>query len=131
MLEVKCKFWHRGLYNLLYFSVRKLHWHVLFCFILNIDHLYCLLPKFTKQLKNMTMMTCTHNTYIHTYIHTYINTHSRTHARMHKHTYYVRTYLTDKQTAKTDRQTDRQVDKTIHKRVERGYRAVILLRQGI
>ena len=28
----------RGLYNLQYFSVRKLHWHVLFCFILNIDH---------------------------------------------------------------------------------------------
>ena len=28
----------RGLYNLLYFSVRKLHWHVLFFFILNIDH---------------------------------------------------------------------------------------------
>ena len=29
---------HRGLYNLLYFSVNKLYWHVLFCFMLNIDH---------------------------------------------------------------------------------------------
>ena len=29
---------YRGLYNLIYFSVRKLYWHVLICFILNIDH---------------------------------------------------------------------------------------------
>ena len=53
--------------------------------------------------------------------------------------YHVRTYLTDRQTDRQsdktdrqmDRQTHRQVDETRHKRVERGHRAVTLLRQGI
>ena len=53
------------------------------------------------------------------------------HARTYIHTYYVRMYLVDRQSRETDRQTLRQVDETRHKRVERGHRAVTLLRHWI